>query len=55
MYKLIKRLKDKKKLKSYKGDGKILNMAIIMFISFSLLNVFLIFNFMSILNNVGTI
>ena len=55
MYKIIKRLKDKKKLKSNKQDGKILNLAIIMFISFSLLNIFLIFNFMNILNNVGTI
>ena len=52
MYNIIKRLKDKKKLKSYKGEGKILNMAIIMFISFSVLNIFLIFNFMNILNNV---
>ena len=52
MYNIIKRLKDKKKLKSYKKEGKILNMAIIMFISFSVLNIFLIFNFMNILNNV---
>lgn len=55
MYKIIKKLKDKKKIKEYSEEGKIFNMAIIMFISFSLLNIFLIFNFMNLLNNVGTI
>ncbi len=53
MYKLIKKLKRKKGVKD--SEGKILNMAIIMFVCFSLLNVFLIFNFINILSNVKII
>ena len=55
MYNVIKKMKDKKKFKSPKGNNKLLSMAIIMFISFSFLNLFLIFNFISILNNIATI
>ena len=52
MYNIIKKMKDKKNCKKYKGNEKILSMAIIMFIGFSLLNVFLIFNFINILNSI---
>ena len=52
MYKVIKGRMADKKINGKKRDGKILNLAIIMFISFSLLNVFLIFSFISILNNI---
>ena len=53
MYKIIKRLKDKERLRKNKRNDKILNLVITMFISFSLLNVFLIFNFMNLLNTIG--
>ena len=52
MYKLIKGLKKQKKIKKEKGKDKILGMAIMMFISFSVLNIFLIFNFIDILNTI---
>ena len=52
MYKFIKSLNNQKKIKKEKGDSKILGMAIIMFISFSVLNIFLIFNFINILNTI---
>ena len=52
MYNAEKNIEGKKKNKGKKRDGKILNLAIIMFISFSLLNVFLIFNFVNILSNI---
>ena len=52
MYKVINTLKKRKKLKEGKRERRFLNMAIIMFISFSLLNTFLIVNFINILNNV---
>ena len=52
MYKFIKSLNNQKKIKKEKGDAKILGMAIIMFISFSVLNIFLIFNFINILNTI---
>ena len=55
MYNLIKKIKDRKKIKNQKVNEKILSVAIIMFISFSLLNAFLIFNFINILNNIATI
>lgn len=55
MYNVIKKMKDRKKFKSPKNGEKLLNMAIIMFISFSVLNVYLIFNFINILNNIATI
>lgn len=55
MYSVIKKIKEKKKVRKAKENDRIFNMAIIMFISFSLLNVFLIFNFINILNNVATI
>jgi hypothetical protein len=55
MYNVIKKMKDRKKLKSHKNGDKLLNMAIIMFISFSFLNIFLILNFINILNNIATI
>jgi len=51
----IKKLKHKRKTNKDRSGEKILNMAIIMFISFSLLNIFLIFNFINILNNSITI
>ena len=52
MYNLIKKVKREKELKSDKKKEKILGMAIIMFISFSVLNIFLIYNFISILNTI---
>lgn len=52
MYNLIKKIKNEKELKTDKKNDKILGMAIIMFISFSILNVFLIFNFINILNTI---
>ena len=52
MYNLIKKDKREKDLKTDKKKDKILGMAIIMFITFSILNVFLIFNFINILNTI---
>ena len=52
MYKFIKKSKNEKKLKPEKSNDKILGMAITMFISFSILNIFLIFNFIDILNTI---
>ena len=52
MYNLIKEIKSEEKLKDNKKNDKILGMAIMMFISFSILNVFLIFNFIDILNTI---
>ena len=52
MYKFIKSLKNQKRIKKEKSNAKILGMAIMMFISFSVLNIFLIFNFISILNTI---
>ena len=52
MYNLIKKIKSEEKLKNNKKNDKILGMAIMMFISFSILNVFLIFNFIDILNTI---
>ena len=52
MYNLIKKIKSEEKLKNNKKNDKILGMAIMMFISFSVLNIFLIFNFISILNTI---
>ena len=54
MYRIWERLKSKRKIRK-KSDYKIFNLAITMFVSLSLLNAFLIFNFMSLLNNIGTI
>ena len=48
MYSILKKFKKNKK---NKDDSQILNMAIIMFISFSLLNVFLVVNFINILSS----
>ena len=48
MYKFIKRFKHEKK----KNNDKLLGMAITMFISFSILNIFLIYNFINILNTI---
>ena len=55
MYNAEKKIEGNKKVKGRKREGKILYLAIMMFISFSLLNVFLIFNFINILSNIGTI
>ena len=52
MYNLIKEIKSEEKLKDNKKNDKILGMAIMMFISFSVLNIFLIFNFINILNTI---
>jgi len=51
MYSAIKKIIRKKKIKGKKREKQILNMAIIMFISFSILNVFLILNFINLLNS----
>jgi len=52
MYNIIKEIKSEEKLKDNKKNDKILGMAIMMFISFSVLNIFLIFNFINILNTI---
>ena len=52
MYNLIKEIKSEEKMKDNKKNDKILGMAIMMFISFSVLNIFLIFNFINILNTI---
>ena len=52
MYNIIKKIKSEEKLKNNKKNDKILGMAIIMFISFSVLNIFLIYNFINILNTI---
>ena len=55
MYNAIRKIKEKKKLKNFKKGNTFFNIAVLMFISFSILNIFLIFNFINILNNMITI
>ena len=50
MFRAIK--EEKRKKKNNDESKKIINMAIIMFISFSILNIFLIFNFINILSGI---
>ncbi len=51
MYNAIRKIK-----KKFNNNwDKLLSVAIIMFVSFSILNIFLIFSFMNMLNNIAII